>query len=174
MEPGNSSTPTVADGRVFATGGLDGTGAEPHRLYAFDAMTGVPAWPNAWASSTGANLFIVAVADGLVVVGSSDGQLVALDAATGKVVWIRSDAGNFASPNGAVVGGTLFATVGGQRVMALDLATDTPIWTIQVKGDPSAPSIVDGRILLDTSLGKVIWISGGGPAPSLTAAPSGN
>ncbi len=173
LQPGNTSTPAVADGRVFVTGGLDVQTTEPHALYAFDATTGHPAWSAPWSSSTGQNLYIDAVADGLVVVGSSDGQLVALDAATGAVRWARADVGAFVSPNGGVVGSTLYATVGGQQVMAVDLPTGTPIWSFKVKGDPSAPSIVDGHILVDTSVGKLVWIGGDGPAQSLPPIASG-
>ena len=140
LQPGNTSTPTVADGRVFVAGGLDVQTTDPHALYAFDATTGRPAWPAPWSSSTGQNLYIDAVADGLVVVGSSDGQLVALDAATGTVRWGRLDVGAFVSPNGGVVGSTLFATVGGQRIMALDLATGTRIWTDQGQRRPERPN----------------------------------
>ena len=35
------------------------------------------------------------------------------------------------------------------------------IWTFPTKGDPSAPTIVDGWILIDTSMGKLDWIGGG-------------
>ena len=166
LQPGNTSTPTVAGGRVYVTGGLDAQTDDAHALYAFDAATGTPAWPAPWVSDTGQNLYIDAAADGLVVVGSSDGKLVALDAATGQVRWIRDDVGAALSPNGGVVGTVLYVAVGGNGLMAVDLATGTTIWTFPTKGDPSAPTIVDGWILIDTSVGKLDWIGGGGPTPS--------
>ena len=173
LQPGNTSTPTVAGGRVFLTGGLDSQVDAPHAVRAFDAATGAPAWPAPWTSDTGKNLYLDAVADGLVVVGSSDGELVALDAATGAVRWGPLAVGGTTSPNGGVVDHVLYAAVGGQRIMAVDLETGSPIWTIKVKGEPSAPTIVAGRILVDTTVGKLIWIAGGGPAPTPSPAASG-
>ena len=171
LQPGNTSTPAVADGRVFVTGGLDAQSDPRHALYAFDATTGQRAWPAPWSSETGQSLYIDAVADGLVLVGSSDGQLVALDAATGAIRWGPNPVGAAMSPNGGVVDGVLYATVGQQGVTAVDLATGDTIWTIKVKGEPSAPTIVDGHILVDTTLGKLVWIDGGGLARSLVPAP---
>ncbi len=105
------------------------------------------------------------VTDRAVVLESEDGELVALDPATGTELWQMS-VGGALSPNGAVVGDELIASVGGQRLMAVDLATGEVLWTFGTKGDPSAPSVLDGRIVVGTTLGQVITIGGGDAAPS--------
>ena len=172
LQPGDTATPAVADGRVFVAGGLDARPGAPHALYAFDAVTGEPAWSAPWTSDTGGSLYIDSVADGMVMVGSSDGRLLALDAATGTVRWHLDDVGPALSPNGGFVGGTLYAAVGEQRILAVDARTGAPIWAIAVKGEPSAPTIVDGHVLVVTTLGKLVWIDGGGPAQTLDPLPS--
>ncbi len=50
--------------------------------------------------------------------------------------------------------------------MAVDLATGEVLWTFGTKGDPSAPSVLDGRIVVGTTLGQVVTIGGGDALPS--------
>jgi polyvinyl alcohol dehydrogenase (cytochrome) len=87
------STPTVADGCVFA-------GTDLGNVYALNADTGKVVWERALAEGVeGSNTFegagIVgspAIADGLVYVGATTPEasvLSALDAGTGEVVWRR-------------------------------------------------------------------------------------
>ncbi len=82
------STPVVIDGVMYASGNLG-------RVYALDAATGAEKWTFTpemdmqivrsaccdWANRG------LAVADGMVITAALDGQLYALDAETGAVVW---------------------------------------------------------------------------------------
>ena len=85
---GLEATPIVVDG-VLYTSGTTG------RVYALDAATGEEIWKFDPQSDGQVNRYTccdevnrgVAVFDGLVYVGSLDGRLFGLDAATGDVVW---------------------------------------------------------------------------------------
>ncbi len=171
LAPGNTSTPTVTGGRAYVTDGLDVVTTRPHALHVLDAATGEPAWPGTFSIASGGMLLIDVVTDRAVVLGTEDGELVALDPATGILLWQMS-VGGALSPNGAVVGDELIASVGGQRLMAVDLATGDVLWTFGTKGDPSAASVLDGRIVVGTTLGQVITIGGSDVAPSGTTLES--
>ncbi|MDE2149473.1 MAG: PQQ-dependent dehydrogenase, methanol/ethanol family [Gammaproteobacteria bacterium] len=85
---GLEATPVMVDGTLYTTGTWS-------RVYALDARTGrlkwsydpqVPRRAGAWACCDVVNRG-VAVDAGKVFVGTLDGRLIALDAATGKPVW---------------------------------------------------------------------------------------
>ena len=85
---GQESTPIVVDGVLYVTTAWS-------RVKAFDAATGTPLWsydpevPGEWAVNACCDVVNrgVAVWDGKVFVGSFDGRLIALDAATGRELW---------------------------------------------------------------------------------------
>jgi outer membrane protein assembly factor BamB len=165
MEPGNTSTPSIADGRVFVSGGLDGTATGAHDLYAFDEATGNPVWPNPFRAPSGKTLLIGAVAGGLVFALGTDGTMDVLDAATGVVRWTVA-IGSTQSPSAGVVGGAIYVTSDDRRIHAFDIATETELWPpFAIDGVPGSPAIVDGRIIVGTSFGEVISVIGGGDPP---------
>jgi quinohemoprotein ethanol dehydrogenase len=85
---GQESTPIVVDGVLYASTAWS-------RVKAYDAATGKPLWsydpevPGEWAVNACCDVVNrgVAVWDGKVFVGSFDGRLIALDAATGRELW---------------------------------------------------------------------------------------
>jgi outer membrane protein assembly factor BamB len=170
LEPGNASTPTVADGRVFVAGGLDQSAAGAHDLYAFDAATGGPAWAAPFTAPTGKTVLIAAVADGQVFAGGTDGTLYVLDAATGMLAWTLPIQAT-QSPNGGFVDGVLYITSDDRKVHAIDVANHAESWAFAVTGTPGSPAIVDGRILVGTSLGKVVSVAGSSPPPGAGTSP---
>lgn len=109
------STPTLADGRVYVSGGCEGFSYSV--TYCFNASDGDLIWSTDPEDEIGDWRCSVACADGLVFVGKPDfddfGGTVALDAVTGDVVW--SHPGGGSSP--AVSDGIVFS-VGGGRVWA--------------------------------------------------------
>jgi outer membrane protein assembly factor BamB len=170
LEPGNTSTPTVADGRVFVTGGLDATTATAHALYEFDISTGRTSWAAPFVAPTGKTLLIGAVAGGMVFAESTDGTLYTVDAATGALAWTaRIQATQ--SPNAGVVGGVLYVTSDDRKIHAIDIATHVELWAIAVAGAPSSPAIVDGRIIVGTTLGRLVSIAGSSPPAGAAAMP---
>ena len=110
------STPAVAYGNVYVTGGS--LGYSDVQTYCFNATTGDLVWETSTVDAIGAWTCSVAVADGKVFVGTEGGWFdyagtYALDAFTGDVIWSYPEGGS--SP--AVADGTVF-TIGGGRVYA--------------------------------------------------------
>jgi outer membrane protein assembly factor BamB len=149
---GNTSTISLSGGRVFVSSGLDTGDASDHHLYALDAATGVPAWSFTAPSRT--ILLICAIADGLVFVAGDDGNLYALDETSGNLAW-KVPIHSTQSPNGGYVGGILYATSDDRKIHAIDVATGHEIWSIATQGLPTAPTIIDGRIIVGTNLGQI-------------------
>jgi len=93
------STPAIAYGNVYVTGGCEDF--SPHQTYCFDALTGTPIWATNTTYNIGGWTCSVAVADGKVYVGgeSSNGTLFnydrtfALNASTGNIVWYYPQGG---------------------------------------------------------------------------------
>ena len=85
---GQEATPLVVDGVMYFTTAWS-------KVFALDAVTGKLLWkydpkvPPEWSINACCDVVNrgVAVWDGKVFVGSLDGRLIALDAATGKPVW---------------------------------------------------------------------------------------
>ncbi|MGH9254055.1 MAG: PQQ-dependent dehydrogenase, methanol/ethanol family [Vicinamibacterales bacterium] len=85
---GQEATPIVVDGVLYVSTAWS-------KVKAYDAATGKPLWaydpevPGEWAVNACCDVVNrgVAVWDGKVFVGSVDGRLIALDAATGQELW---------------------------------------------------------------------------------------
>ena len=165
LESGNTTTPAVADGRVFVSGGLDASVAPIHRLYAFDAATGQPAWASPFAAPSGKVMIIGAVADGTVYATGTDGSLYALDASTGAQLW-QVPIGSNLTPNAGYVNGILYVTSDDARIHRIDVASRADPAPFEVNGVPSAPAVVDGRILVATGAGKLVSLVGSSPSPA--------
>jgi outer membrane protein assembly factor BamB len=165
VAPGNLSTPTIAGGHVYVTTGLDATSAGVHQLLAFDATTGTPAWASPFQVPSGKIVLIAAATDATVYAVSDDGSMYAIDAATGKQAWAYQIHAS-QSPSGGYVDGVLYLTSDDRNVYALDMASHLARWVFPVRGVPDAPTVLDGRVFVATSLGEVFSIEG-----SLDAAP---
>jgi outer membrane protein assembly factor BamB len=160
--------PTVADGRVYAAG-ADGVGA-------WDLQTGKQAWYHedkkdendrrlGLSSSPGA-------ADGLVVVGGLEGDVLALDAATGAVKWQAKVGSEVLAAPAIGQGFVLVRSIDG-RVTAFDAASgerrwfwqkETPALTVRGNGSPLlAPGVAfvgndDGSLsALALASGRLLW-----------------
>lgn len=154
---GLESTPLVAGDVVYA-GGSRG-------VYAFDTAYGKTIWHFETDMRVSDQL---AVAGGMVYVGSFDGQVYALDAASGKEAW-RYDTGTRAySP--AVTDGIVYVVSGDDYVYALDGASGELIWRVNPGPSDSAPVVADsvlyvgdtgrgvpGIYALDASSGELLW-----------------
>ena len=173
LEPGNTSTPSVSDGRVFVTGGLDASSIFAYDLYAFDASTGEPAWPAPFQAPTGKTLLIGAAADGLVFAESTDGTMYVVDAATGSLDW-TAEIHSTQAPSAGVVGGTIYVTSDDRKIHAFDIASHQEwggSWPFAIDGAPGSPTIVDGRIIVGTSYGELISITGAGSPSGAASSP---
>jgi outer membrane protein assembly factor BamB len=142
------SSAAIADGIAYV-GGIDG------RFRAFDLRRGVEAWSAninvAWSSPS--------VAGDLVIVGTEDRDLVALDRRTGDVAW-RVPLDGFTAGSPAIVGDRLYvATSSAQsrgrsdpgatgKVLALDLATHQIAWQEDLPGPSTRSIAISGSILV--------------------------
>lgn len=169
--PGRSA-PTVVGGlMVFTT--IDA------RLYALDAATGQQRWTYQ-ATDVSTTLFgagAPAIVNDIVVAGFGSGDLVALRAASGEVVWSDSLGGgnglgamlDFACVRGGpvVVGGTAYAISLSRVLVAIDMRSGRRLWEREVSGQ--SPLCVCGEWLylisldqqlacLDRVTGQVRWV----------------
>jgi alcohol dehydrogenase (cytochrome c)/quinohemoprotein ethanol dehydrogenase len=174
---GQEATPVVVDGVMYITTAWS-------MVKAYDAKTGKPLWD--FDPKVGREILIhvccdavnrgVAVWKGKVYVGTIDGRLIALDAATGKPVWsVQTTDRNkpytiTSAPrafNDRIVIGNSGSEYGVRGYMsAYDAATGNLIWrTYTVPGDPSkgfeSPAM---KKAAKTWSGKW-WEEGGGGSP---------
>jgi outer membrane protein assembly factor BamB len=159
LQPGAPSTPTIADGWVIVTQGLDAPAAGGRRLEVFSLADGRRGWADAFVGREGESLYLAAVADGTIHVATSSGRAIALDLATGAVRWETTLAPG-ESPNGGVADGVLYLTGLGTDVHALDAATGERRWSLDLGAPSRAPAVVDGRVIVATTDGEVIAIAG--------------
>lgn len=148
-ERGLEATPLVADGVMYTTGSWS-------IVYALDARTGKLRWkydpevPHRFGAKACCDVVNrgVALYQGKVYVGTLDGRLIALDAATGKVVWSvvtvdQSQAYTITGAPRVVKGKVIIGNGGGEYgvrgyVSAYDAASGKQVWRFYtVPGDPS-------------------------------------
>ena len=182
--------PVIHDGTMYVT--------TSHGVYALDAASCERRWEyhySPWAPEVQVNNKGIAIAEGRVIRGTTDGSLLALDAATGKVLWLRKimdvTKGEFAvaAPlirNGIVYIGKAGADWGIQgEMMAFRAADGTKVWgtlLLPRKGDPAyatwknPASIATGggstwsSFSLDTEA-KLLLVPVGNAAPDYNADP---
>jgi PQQ-dependent dehydrogenase (methanol/ethanol family) len=97
------------------------------------------------------------VIDGVMYIGASGGDVLAINAATGAVIWrYKSAFGNQTNRGVAVAEGKVFTGQGGARIAALDQKTGVLIWQTQVAergGTPGATIYSQGRVFAGLSGG---------------------
>jgi outer membrane protein assembly factor BamB len=182
-------TPAVANGIVYATS-YDG------KFYALNAKTGAVKWKFATGgerrfeakglhgfqpkNQTVADPFDVylsspVVAQGAVYFGSGDGNLYALDAASGDLKW-KFQTGDVVHSSPAYADGTVYFGSWDSFFYAVDAATGKEKWRFHSGEDPlihnqvgfqSSPAVVDGVVYvgcrdsnlyaLDAATGKEKW-----------------
>jgi outer membrane protein assembly factor BamB len=132
---------------------------------ALDAATGARLWS---APVPGSDLQS-AVANGLVYIGSGDGNLYACDALSGAVRWSApSGASGQAAP--VVAGGAVFVS-GNGRITAFDAATGAVRWVATPGGGAplTSPAVANGLVYavakdnqlyaLDATTGAIVWVN---------------
>ena len=169
-EPARSA-PTVSDGKVFVV-------TQASTVAAFNVADGAEAWSWRGTPEIGNLLSATnpAVVGGIVVVPFTSGELVALDAKSGKPVW--NDTLARASRSFAVSGlatiaaspviadGVVYATGVGSRTVAVDLRSGARLWDTAF-GSAHTPAVAgnalflvdldDNLTALDRKTGEVLW-----------------
>jgi eukaryotic-like serine/threonine-protein kinase len=183
------SSPAVADGIVYF-------GSYDSFLYAVDARTGELKWkfqtggerryigkhlhhlepaaepmPDPWdfyLSSPG-------ISNGTVYFGSGDGNIYAVDAATGALKW-KVQTGDVVHSSPAIVDGTLYIGSWDTYLYALEASSGKEKWRFKTGDDPefhnhigiqSSPAVMDGIVYfgsrdsyayaVDAATGKEVW-----------------
>ena len=144
-----SSTPCVADGRVYALGSMN--------VRAIDARSGKPLWSVPLKAKGPASSPLVV--DGVLIV--SAGSLAAFDAATGKPLWTQPKAGGGNSSPVAWKSGTKAVVVSNSRgtLCGIDLASGNVLWSTPGGGD-CTPAIVGDVLAVQSSNPKVGILAG--------------
>jgi outer membrane protein assembly factor BamB len=145
-----SSTPCVADGRVYALGS--------EHFYAIDATTGKQLWaaPSPLKTPVASSPLVV---DGMLVLNA--GRLCAFDTATGKPLWTQAKAGGGnSSPVAWKTAGKTVVICNGRGVLAgVDLQSGKLLWTAPAGGD-CTPAIVGDALAVQTNNAKVGILAG--------------
>lgn len=155
-EGGPSSTPAVADGRVF-------TVSREADLYCIDAKTGQKVWSHGLRKEAGLNVPQWGFSGSALVVGDKVyvdvGRTIAFEAATGKPVWQTKDyGGGYSSPvQFKHKDKDLLAVFPGAGLVILDRATGNEIatfnWKTSYDVNASTPIILDDHILIGSGYG---------------------
>jgi len=148
-------SPAVADGRVYAGGGLAST-----KLYAFDARSGKRLW-TANLHDNGPST--VAVTPGRVVVNTESCTSYGIDPETGRVAWSRLLGPHVAAAPTVVDGKAITAhhsMKGGCLLTAMDLDDGEVAWERPLPLDAvGAPVYRGGRLYVTTQDGTLTCFS---------------
>lgn len=103
----------------------------------------------------------VAVADGKLFVTSGYGVAAALDAATGREIWLTATGAPFhAAPT--VAGGRMYAVTNESELLAFDAQTGAVVWTHQAIAEParilaaSSPAVQGDTVVAPFASGEII------------------
>jgi PQQ-dependent dehydrogenase (methanol/ethanol family) len=173
------ASPIVHDGKMYIS--------SPRQTVALDAATCKPLWSTRYTPTGPEHIPSnrgVALYRGVVYRGTTDAHLLALDAATGKLLWdapvADPDAGYFVSAAPLAFDGKVFVGEGGAdhgikgRIHAFDAATGKPLWSFDViptGSQPGAETWSGGQEQGGGSSWSSMAID---PAKRLVFAPTGN
>jgi hypothetical protein len=147
------SSPAVRNGLVFV-GSFDGS------VYAFDLRSGARRWRfdtegrGLESEPVGYDRRSIisspSVTDSTVFIGSRDGHIYAIDAATGKLRWrVEHDDGSWSISSPAVADGVVYdASSDARFVHALSAATGEARWRIKTPGSVWSSAAIAGNSLI--------------------------
>jgi outer membrane protein assembly factor BamB len=154
---GRIGTPAVSAGLIFAATGLNAQDESLHGVVALDATTGLQRWR--FTSPTQATIYTPAIVDGRAYIVGEDRTVVAVDAASGRLMWTTPTV-EVNESVAAVADGLVFVAGNGGAVNALDADAGTMRWTVPISGIPYGPIVVDGYVIVGTNLGELVAIGG--------------
>lgn len=180
------------DSRSFLTSPLVHRGVmyltTPQATFALDAATCGVKWRHLWAPKARENWPLnrgVALKDGVVVRGTLDGYLLALDAETGRLLWERAaaDAGKgetFTMPPLIFEDLVIIGPAGNEVpvhgwVGAFRLATGEPVWRFNTRPAPGEPGAETWSATSALTGGGAVWTPFSlDPEKGLVFVPVGN
>jgi len=166
------STPCVHRGKVYV-------GCRDFKLYCFDAATGKREWEHATEGMIDSS---PAAADDLLVFGSADGTIHAIDLRDrSKPMALKALGRIVASP--AVAGGLAYFGTLDQRFVGVKPGADKPAWEFQAGSRvTAAAAVADGRVYFTTGEPRLycvkaegppqVWSWGGKPFTGFGSAPA--
>ena len=158
--PDATGTATLADGVVYIA---HSGGENPAALFAFDAETGDLIWQH------DALLYSPSVSGTIGFTGSTEGDVAAIDLATGDEMW-RTKVGGEVRPFPVTSDIVYVPSDGDRAIYAYDAATGDLLWSIAVAGGMyEGPAVVDGRIYVTTTFGMVQAFGEGAPDSTMPA-----
>jgi outer membrane protein assembly factor BamB len=127
------------------SGGLLFAQTDGHSLYAF-APSGAAPSRRIWSfAGDGALLTKPVVADGVVVVGSSDRNVYGLDAKTGKTLWTATTGYGFTA-DPVVTNGVVVIGDQGGNIDGFDLKTGKQVWNVGANGAIDDAAVVGSGV----------------------------
>ncbi len=146
----------------------------PYGVLALDAATGTEKWFFETGGSIAAS---PAISGSRLIAPSKDGNVYAIDRATGALVWQAAVDAGVSSPavvgDSVILGGGSFGTAG--RVVALDSATGVPRWSYIPNGPVQASvTYADGKAFFATNAahGSIYALNATTGAPVWSFEPS--
>lgn len=145
---------------VFAANHPMSHAASRPRASAAPTAAATPSAPARWTYDTSNSDTSPAVAGGTVYIGSSDGTVTALNAATGRLRWTYITEGEVVS-HPVVASGTVYVGLGGVGlsgsggVDALDAATGRLRWTYATSESANTPAVAGGTVYVSDVAGEV-------------------
>lgn len=139
---GSDSSPVTANGVVYVGSYYDGN------LDAFNEVTG----KMLWLFHTNGPLDSPAVANGIVYVGSQDGYVYALNAATGAQIW-KHDTGKIVESSPAVAAGHVYIGTEAGTLYSLSASTGAVTWarTPDHWAMEDSPAVAGGYVFIATN-----------------------
>ncbi|HEX3152897.1 MAG TPA: PQQ-binding-like beta-propeller repeat protein [Gemmataceae bacterium] len=148
------STPSIAAGRIY----LMGTKGKDEHMFCRNEKDGSPVWDVKVGQETGgypAPKSTPTIDDGFAYAVSSDGNLVSVDIASGKIKWQKSFKKDFGGQSGGwaytesplIDGDLLIATPGGKTaaIVAFKKKTGDVVWKTAISGIERKPPPPDGK-----------------------------
>lgn len=152
-----------------AHGGAVMVGSWDGRVYALDLKSGSTRWVHRTIGDTidskaagydrRALQSSPAIAGGMVFIGSRDGGLYGLDAATGERRWRVSHRGSWVVASPAVKDGRVYVgSSDGHFIQAVDAATGRELWRLQTEANVlSSPLLAGGLLVVGTHRADAPW-----------------
>ena len=110
-----------------------------------------------WTYQTGGQIeSSPAVVDGVVYIGSGDGNVYALSASTGALIWSHATGGDIGYSSPSVVNGVVYIGSSDGNLYALDASTGGLLWSRATANSGSSPAIVNG-VLYDVRGNSTVY-----------------
>ena len=106
-----------------------------------------------WNYTTGDAVGSLAISNGVVYVGSNNGNLYALDAANGNQLWSYPTGGAVGSP--AISNGIVYVGSNNGNLYALDAANGNQLWNYTTGGAVGSPAISNGLVWVGSGDGNL-------------------